>query len=43
MVEVRVGTLKVGTVTCEGRKLANMMEKMKVDILCVQETRWKGS
>ncbi|KAK3563790.1 hypothetical protein QTP86_034520 [Hemibagrus guttatus] len=31
--------------TCEGkgRELADMMERRKVDILCVQETRWKGS
>ncbi|KAK3559066.1 hypothetical protein QTP86_002423 [Hemibagrus guttatus] len=27
----------------KGRELADMMEKRKVDILCVQETRWKGS
>ncbi|KAK3534572.1 hypothetical protein QTP86_016661 [Hemibagrus guttatus] len=27
----------------KGRKLADMMERRKVDILCVQETRWKGS
>ncbi|KAK3546772.1 hypothetical protein QTP86_001522, partial [Hemibagrus guttatus] len=27
----------------KGRELADMMERRKVDILCVQETRWKGS
>ncbi|KAK3514564.1 hypothetical protein QTP70_021619, partial [Hemibagrus guttatus] len=27
----------------KGRELADMMERWKVDILCVQETRWKGS
>ncbi|KAK3541624.1 hypothetical protein QTP86_033058, partial [Hemibagrus guttatus] len=27
----------------KGRDLADMMERRKVDILCVQETRWKGS
>ncbi|KAK3531142.1 hypothetical protein QTP70_013244 [Hemibagrus guttatus] len=27
----------------KGRELADMMEGRKVDILCVQETRWKGS
>ncbi|KAK3517904.1 hypothetical protein QTP70_027309, partial [Hemibagrus guttatus] len=26
----------------KGRELADMMERRKVDILCVQETRWKG-
>ncbi|KAG2460172.1 CFDP2 protein, partial [Polypterus senegalus] len=29
--------------TGKGRELANMMERRKVDILCVQETKWKGS
>ncbi|KAK3567014.1 hypothetical protein QTP86_008947 [Hemibagrus guttatus] len=27
----------------KGRELADMMERRKVDILCVQETSWKGS
>ncbi|KAK3570815.1 hypothetical protein QTP86_027625, partial [Hemibagrus guttatus] len=27
----------------KGRELADMMERRKVDILCVQETRWNGS
>ena len=36
-VEVRVGTLNVGTMTGKGRELADMMERRKVDILCVQE------
>ncbi|KAK3556508.1 hypothetical protein QTP70_008297 [Hemibagrus guttatus] len=27
----------------KGRELADTMERRKVDILCVQETRWKGS
>ncbi|KAK3550617.1 hypothetical protein QTP70_000690 [Hemibagrus guttatus] len=27
----------------KGRELADMMERRNVDILCVQETRWKGS
>ncbi|KAK3571138.1 hypothetical protein QTP86_003097 [Hemibagrus guttatus] len=27
----------------KGRELADVMERKKVDILCVQETRWKGS
>ena len=40
--EVRVGTLNVGTMTGKGRELADMMERRKVDILCVQETKWMG-
>ncbi|KAK3564856.1 hypothetical protein QTP86_030433 [Hemibagrus guttatus] len=42
-VGLRIGTLNVGTITGKGRELADMMERRKVDILCVQETRWKGS
>ena len=42
-VEVRVGTLNVGTMTGRGRELAEMMEMRHVDTLYVQETRWKVS
>ena len=40
---VRVGALNVGTVTGKGRELADMMDRRKVDTLCMQETKWKGS
>ena len=42
-VEVRAATLNVGSMTGKGRELVDMMERRKVDILCVQETKWKGS
>ncbi|KAK3545589.1 hypothetical protein QTP70_008138 [Hemibagrus guttatus] len=42
-VGLRIGTLNVGAMIAKGRELADMMERRKVDILCVQETRWKGS
>ncbi|KAK3553970.1 hypothetical protein QTP70_017462, partial [Hemibagrus guttatus] len=42
-VGLRIGTLNVGTMTGKGRELADVMERRKVDILYVQETRWKGS
>ncbi|KAK3566673.1 hypothetical protein QTP86_002953 [Hemibagrus guttatus] len=42
-VGLTIGTLNVGTMTGKGRELADVMERRKVDILCVQETRWKGS
>ncbi|KAK3529997.1 hypothetical protein QTP86_009383 [Hemibagrus guttatus] len=35
-------TILLGS-TGKGRELADMMERRKVDILCVQETRWKSS
>ncbi|KAK3545944.1 hypothetical protein QTP70_016948, partial [Hemibagrus guttatus] len=42
-VGLRIGTLNFGTMTGKGRELADMKERRKADILCVQETRWKGS
>ena len=29
--------------TRKGRELADIMQRRKVDVLCVQETRWKGN
>ena len=43
LVRVRVGTLNEGSMTGRGRELADMMERRKVGVLCVQETRWKGN
>ena len=40
---MRAATLNVGSMTGKGRELAGIMERRKVDILCVQETKWKGS
>ena len=40
---IRVGTLNIGTMTGRGRELADIMERKIVDILCLQETKWKGS
>ena len=40
---IRVGTLNIGTMTGRGRELADMMERKNVDVLCLQETKWKGS
>ena len=39
---IRVGTLNIGTMTGRGRELADLMERRNVDILCLQETKWKG-
>jgi len=39
---IKVGTVKIGTLTGKGREIAEMMDKRKLDILCLQETRWKG-
>ncbi|XP_066965684.1 craniofacial development protein 2-like [Macrobrachium rosenbergii] len=39
----RVCQLNIGSMTGRGRELADLMRKRKVDVLCVQETRWKGN
>ena len=41
-IKLKVATLNVGTMTGKGREVADLMERRGVDILCVQETRWKG-
>ena len=40
-VELKVGTLNMETMTGKGRRLADVMERMKVDTLSIQETRSK--
>ncbi|KAK6743228.1 hypothetical protein RB195_010468 [Necator americanus] len=40
---VRLATLNVGTLTGRSCELADSLRKRRVDICCVQETRWKGS
>ena len=40
---VKVGTLNIETMSGRGRELGNLMERRNVDILCLQETKWKGS
>jgi len=37
-----IGTLNIGTMTGKGHELVDFMERRKVDVLCVQETKWKG-
>ena len=41
--KIRVATLNVGTMTGRGRELVDLMERRKLGVLCVQETRWKGN
>ena len=38
---IRVGTLNIETMSGRGRELADMMDRRNVDILCLQETKWK--
>ena len=41
--KMRIGTLNVGTMTGRSRAIANLMKERKLDILCIQETRWSGN
>ena len=40
---LRIGSWNVGSLTGKGQELVGVMQRRKVDILCVQETRWKGN
>ena len=40
---IRVGTLNIGTMTGRERELADLMKQRNVDILCLQEKKWKRS
>ena len=40
--EMRVGTINIGTLNGKSREIADLMDRRRLDILCLQETRWKG-
>ncbi|KAI0218475.1 hypothetical protein LSAT2_029827 [Lamellibrachia satsuma] len=40
--EVRLGSLNVGTMSGKGVEMAEMMERRRLEVLCIQETKWKG-
>jgi hypothetical protein len=39
---VRVGSWNIGSLTCKLREIVNIAVRRRVNILCVQETKWKG-
>ena len=39
---LRMATMNVGSVTGKGRGLADVLNRRRIDMACVQETRWKG-
>ena len=39
---LRVATLNIGTLTGKSREIADVMLRKKIDILCLQDTRWTG-
>ena len=40
--EVRLGSLNVGTMSGKGVEVVAMMERRRLEVLCIQETKWKG-
>ena len=39
---LKVGTLNVGTLRGRSMELVDMLERRKINVLCLQETKWKG-
>ena len=40
---IRIATLNVGSMTGRGQEVVDFMERRKINIMCVQETKLKGS
>ena len=40
--EFRTGSLNVGTLSWKGVEVVDMMERRRLEVLCVQETNWIG-
>ena len=41
-VKIRMGSLNLGTMKGKGLEIVEMMRRRRLDVLCVQETKWKG-
>ena len=39
---MKTATLNIGTLTGKSREIEDMMNRRRIDILCLQETRWTG-
>uniref|UniRef100_A0A914XBY4 Endonuclease/exonuclease/phosphatase domain-containing protein n=1 Tax=Plectus sambesii TaxID=2011161 RepID=A0A914XBY4_9BILA len=42
-VKLRLGTVNIGTLTGRHRELASILKKRRINIACVQETKWRGA
>ena len=42
-IRVRFLTVNIGTMTGKSREVAEMLKRRRVEIACVQETKWKGN
>ncbi|XP_047989245.1 craniofacial development protein 2-like [Leguminivora glycinivorella] len=41
-VRLRIASWNVGTMTGRGRELADVLERRRINVACLQETKWKG-
>lgn len=39
----KIGTLNIGSLIRKGREVVDVLERRKLDVPSIQETRWKGS
>jgi len=40
---IQIASWNVGSMTGKGRELVEVMRQRKIEVMCVQETRWKGN
>ena len=40
---LRIASLNIGTTTGKSRELADLMKTRRIDVMCLQETRWGGT
>ncbi|XP_047498467.1 craniofacial development protein 2-like [Penaeus chinensis] len=40
--DISVATLNVGSMTGRSREVVDLIERKRINVLCVQETKWKG-
>ncbi|XP_060810006.1 craniofacial development protein 2-like [Amyelois transitella] len=43
MLELRICTWNIGTMTGRSAELSSILERRRINICCVQETKWKGA
>lgn len=43
MLELRIATWNIGTMTGRSAELSAILERRRINICCVQETKWKGA
>ncbi|XP_069988634.1 craniofacial development protein 2-like [Penaeus vannamei] len=39
---IQIATLNIGSLTGRGQEIVDLMNRRRINIICVQETKWKG-